>query len=113
MKNLFIAFLAGCFLPLSLAPFNLYTLAFISPALLLWLWLRSSTKQAFWSGWFFGLGFFTVGTSWIYISIHQFGNAAIPLAALLTALVIFIVSFYFAFFGYIFRRFFSKQSDIK
>ncbi len=111
-KNL-LSLIAGGLLPLSLAPFNLYTLAFISPALLLWIWLRSSAKQAFWSGWFFGLGFFTVGTSWIYISIHQFGNATVALAATLTALVVFIVSFYFAFFGYIFRRFFSKQSDIK
>ena len=111
-KNL-LSLIAGGLLPLSLAPFNLYTLSFFSPALLLWIWLKLSAKQAFWSGWFFGLGFFTVGTSWIYISIHQFGNASIPLAALLTATVIAIVSFYFALFGFIFRRFFSTQSDVK
>lgn len=113
MKKNLLSLLAGSLLPLSLAPFNLYTFAFISPALLLWIWLRSSAKQACWNGWLFGLGFFTVGTSWIYISIHQFGNASILLAALLTAIVIAIVSFYFALFGFIFKRFFSTQSDVK
>ncbi len=111
-KNL-LSLIAGGLLPLSLAPFNLYTFAFISPALLLWIWLRSSAKQAFWTGWFFGLSCFTVGTSWMYISIHQFGNTSVALAALLTALIISIASFYFSFFGFIFRRFFSQQSDLK
>lgn len=113
MKKIFLSLFAGCLLPLSFAPFNLYTLSYIAPAILLWVWLQSSYKQAFYSGWFFGVGFFSVGTSWIYISIHQFGNAPVFLAGIFTAAVIAIAALYFGFFGYFFRRFFSRLSDEK
>ena len=85
-------------------------LAFAMPAVLLHLWLKSSAKQAFWLGLLFGLGFFTVGDSWIYISVHSFGNATPFLAALLTGILILLMSCYPAVQGYLLRRFFKNKS---
>ena len=104
-----IALLAGAFLPFAFAPFNIYMLAFFMPATLLHLWLKSSAKQAFWLGLAFGIGFFTVGNSWIYISVHSFGNATSFLAAFLTSLLILLMSMYPAIQGYLLRHFFKEK----
>ena len=105
-----LALLAGALLPFAFAPFNIYMLAFAMPAVLLHLWLKSSARQAFWLGLLFGLGFFTVGDSWIYISVHSFGNATPFLAALLTGMLILLMSCYPAVQGYVLRRLFSTKS---
>lgn len=105
-----IALLAGAFLPFAFAPLNIFMFAFIMPAILLHLWLKSSAKQAFWLGLFFGIGFFTVGSSWVYISVHSFGNATPLLAAFLTSLLILLMSCYPAIQGYILRRFFKEKN---
>src|SRR3989338_9933024 len=107
------AIFSGALLPFAFAPFYVYSLAFILPAILLFVWLRSSPTRAFWTGWFFGVGFFGVGTSWIYISISQFGNAPPFLAGLITLLFVFVFAFYPATLGYIFRKFFAHFSDSK
>lgn len=112
LKYLF-SFLAGALLTLSFAPFNIYSLAFILPAILLFIFLRSSAKKAFWCGALFGIGFFGIGASWIYISIHQFGNTSALLAAFITLLFILFMSLYPATLGYIFRKLFSNISDAK
>ncbi len=79
------AALAGGLAPLAFAPFDLWPLAFLAPALL-WLCLRDqSARSSAWLGWLFGLGFYGVGVSWVYVSIHTFGNASVLLAGLLTA----------------------------
>ncbi|MBD3669230.1 MAG: apolipoprotein N-acyltransferase [Gammaproteobacteria bacterium] len=78
------AVIGGGLLPLSMAPFNLFPLAIISLGALFLLWLPLSPKQAFWRGWWYGLGMFGVGVSWVYVSIHYFGYASVPLAILLT-----------------------------
>jgi len=88
---LLFSLLSGALLTLSFAPFNFYTLAFILPAILLFIWLRSSAKKAFWCGWAFGIGFFSTGASWIYVSIYQFGNASVLLALLITGLFVIVL----------------------
>src|SRR3989338_320474 len=113
MRNTFrflIALLSGAALTLAFSPFDVYVFAFIVPAVLLFLWLQQTVKHAFFSGWLFGVGFFATGTSWIYVSIHQFGNTSSFLAGLITALFVVILGLYFACFGYIFKKWFSKKS---
>lgn len=113
MKNNFFALLttliAGAILPLAFAPFNWYPIAFISPAILLYTWLRASPWQAFWRGGFFGIGLFTTGTYWVYISIHTYGYASIPLATFITALFILILAFFPATQGLIFAWLFKRS----
>lgn len=108
-----ISFFSGALLPLAFAPFNVYSVAFILPAILLAVWLRVNSKKAFWLGWLFGIGFFGTGASWIYISIHEFGNSDVFLAGLITFLFVAWMGLYFAVFGFIFRKIFSKVSEVK
>jgi hypothetical protein len=53
--------------------------------LLLILFSSCSLKQAFFYGWFTGFVFFGLGVSWVYISIHDFGEVPSLEAGALTA----------------------------
>ncbi len=101
--------MSGAILALALAPFNFYIIAFISPAVLLWVWLRSTPWQATYRGFLFGVGFFGLGTSWIYISIHHFGQASALLSTLITGLLISYLALYFALQGYLSRRIYQHK----
>ena len=99
MNELFfslLSMLTGALLPLAFAPTNWFLIAFISPAVLLAIWAHSTPIQSLWRGWLFGLGFFGIGTSWVYVSIHQFENANVLLAVLITILFIFILAMFIA-----------------
>ncbi|MBV1905831.1 MAG: apolipoprotein N-acyltransferase [Pseudomonadales bacterium] len=90
--NIWLALVAGCLLPFSLAPFDSWICALVSMAGL-YLLLGVDRQQvnsstAFKIGWLFGLGKYAVGASWIYVSIHEHGNAAPWLAALLVAVFV-------------------------
>lgn len=86
-SSFILAFLAGAVSVLSFAPFHAWPLPFATLALLFWQWSRaSSPRAAFNLGWWFGLGFFLAGVSWIYVSLHNFGAMPMPLAALATLL---------------------------
>lgn len=82
----------------------------MSPAVLLYTWLRSSAKQAFWQGLLFGLGFFIVGTYWIFISINVYGNTPFFISVIITALFMLILSLYPATQGYLFVKLFAKKN---
>ena len=83
-KN-FLAFFAGCILPLSLAPFNYSLIIFPSIFLLFYTVETCQTvKLAMLRGYLYGLGCFSVGVTWLYISIHEHGNASPLLAGFLT-----------------------------
>jgi apolipoprotein N-acyltransferase len=106
-----ISLLAGAILPLAFAPFGYYLLAEFSLVLLLIIWINaSSSRNAFWYGWLFGLAFFGCGVHWIYISIHHFGNAPIPLAILILGLMIAFLALYIAFNGYLLNRFYPQNN---
>ena len=80
---------AGAALPFALAPFGLVPLMLVSAGALFWILRRTATSVgAFWAGWWFGVGKYGVGASWIYVSIHVFGSASPPLAAALVALFV-------------------------
>ena len=104
------ALLAGGLLPLAFSPLNYYPLAFISLFVLLTQWLKANAKQAFAIGWLFGLGFFGVGVSWIFVSIHRYGNTNIPLAAFITLIFIAFLAMFPAIQGFIIKHFYSKHS---
>lgn len=95
-----IALGAGCLLPLAFAPFKFYPLAIVCPILLLLLWYKCSARQALWRGFLFGLGYFGIGVSWVFISIHEFGNAGVLLAGLFTALMVTTLALFPALQGY-------------
>ena len=67
------ALLAGALLPLAFAPVSIYPLAIISPAVIFHLYLSASPRQAIKLGYTFGIGFFGVGVSWVYVALHDIG----------------------------------------
>jgi apolipoprotein N-acyltransferase len=79
---LLLAPLAGASITLSLAPFNIWPSASLGCAVLAYLLAPARPRQALWRGWLFGLGLFGSGASWVYVSIHVYGNAGVPLAVL-------------------------------
>jgi apolipoprotein N-acyltransferase len=79
-----IAFLAGAATVLAFAPFGLHPLAFLTFAVLVHLWIRQPPRRCAWQGFWFGLGLFGAGVSWVYVSLHQFGGMPAPIAAFAT-----------------------------
>lgn len=107
------ALILGGLLALAFAPVALYPLAIICPALLLLLWLNATARRSFFIGLFFGIGFFSVGVSWVFISIHVFGNTSITLSLLITGFLILILALFIACQGYFLNRFFYDSNKIK
>ncbi len=108
--TILIALVGGAILPLAFAPFNYYLAALISLLLLLWIWDKSSPKAAFQYGWFFGLAFFGFGVHWVYISIHEYGNAPIILAGLIVVTLVFLMALYFAIQGYLLNKIYPENN---
>ena len=100
------ALIAGCLLPLSLAPFDWWPLGILSAALLAWLLRWQSAWGGFKRSLLFGAGMYGVGASWVYVSIHQFGMAAPWLAVSLTALFALGMALVFALPFYAYCRWF-------
>ena len=90
---LFFSALVGALLPLAFAPFAIWPLAIILPAVLLVLADSNYTnKQVILIGFGFGLGCFGFGVYWIYNSLHDFGMAQPIVSGAITVLMIFILS---------------------
>lgn len=105
--RLLLAFIFGACLTLAFAPFHLFPLGILVPALLLAIWYFATPRQAFVSGWLFGVGFFSTGVYWVYISIHTFGKAPPILAFLITLVFIAVLALFPAVQGYLTRRWFK------
>ena len=99
-----VALIAGAILPLSFSPFHFYPLAIVSLVLLFASWQNMSARQAAWRGFLFGIGMFGVGVSWIYVAIHDFGQASVFLAGLLTALFVCFLALYLAALAWLIKR---------
>jgi len=86
---LILALLLGSLMPLAFAPVSIWPLGILLPALLIMLTdTQSCWRRVFFIGWLFGLGYFGFGVYWVYNSLHDFGNAAPLVAALLAGLMI-------------------------
>lgn len=104
-----LALAAGALITLTLAPFELWPLAFVSSIVLYLSLSHLNARQAVLRGWWFGLGMFASGTSWVYVSIHDYGAASPALAAFLTAVFVAGLALFLALFGWLWVRFFRHQ----
>lgn len=92
-RLLLISLISGGALPFSFAPLHIFMLALISPALLLYGYLQShNLKQLLLNSYLFALGFFTVGVSWVYVAMHQFGQLNIVASVAISLLFIVVLS---------------------
>ena len=108
-----LALIAGCCLPLAFAPYALFPIAVLSPALLIILWQNVSPRRAFWRGLLYGVGMFGVGISWIQISFHQFGGLPFVGAIILTAGFVLLMALYPAILGWLLARWFPNHTPLK
>ncbi len=104
--------LTGALMPLAFAPFNIFIIALLCPALLILIWSESSPAQAFRYGYLFGLAMFGSGVYWLHISINMFGGVTLIGSVLITAALVAFLSVYPALCGYISRRWLSKNEKL-
>lgn len=95
-----LASLAGAALPLSFAPFDLWWLAPLLMALLFLLVDGEAARERALRGFWFGVGTFSTGTYWLYISIHDFGGVVPPIAVALCGALILLMALYLAAWGF-------------
>lgn len=95
---------AGAAIPLAFAPFGFWPLAILLPLALLWGWDGSTSRRAALRGGLFGLGMFGLGIYWIFISLHDYGGAPAPFAALATFVVVAIMALYPTLAGWLLGR---------
>ncbi|HEY0963136.1 MAG TPA: apolipoprotein N-acyltransferase [Pseudomonadales bacterium] len=106
--RLILAVLAGALAPLGFSPVDLWPLAVVSAAIFYVLLQNTSPRRGAQLAWSYGFGFFGVGASWVYVSIHDFGNAPPALAGVLTLLFVAGLALFTTLQGWIYRRFASS-----
>lgn len=96
-------FLIGLLLPLGFAPFHFPGMSLLSLALLCLELNHCQKKYALQGGFFFGLGAFGVGVSWVYVSIHTYGHLSPFFSAFITLIFIAYLSCFTALFACIYH----------
>jgi apolipoprotein N-acyltransferase len=108
-----LALAAGAALASAFAPLQLWLLAILSPAALMWLWQDAAPREAAWLGLLFNAGTFGVGTWWLFISVHGFGGAPIWLALLLMLGLTGVMALYHAALGYVAARWLPPRGALR
>ena len=80
-----LAFVAGAAAVLGFSPVDFFPATLAALVVLVHLWVRAPSPQAaFGLGYFFGLGLYGAGASWVYVSLNRFGGMPMPLATVAT-----------------------------
>jgi len=84
---------AGALTVFAFAPFKIYPLAWLTPAILFYALSKAhSKKQYFLLGWIYGIGLFGAGASWPFYSMYYFAHAPLVLAIIATFLFVTIIA---------------------
>ena len=112
MHKIWIALISGMLLPCAFAPCDIYPLGFIAPLAIYLISEESPPHIALRYGYIFGLTYFGIGVSWIFISIHEMGHLPVITAGFLTLLLIGFLSIFPALQSYVIARFFAPKVAI-
>ena len=104
---------AGALLTLAFAPFNLWPLAVLCPALVMALWQGVPPRVAAWSGFWFGAGTFMAGTWWLYISLHTIGQAPVWIAVPLMLALVAVMACFYGLLGWLTARWLPTQGALR
>ncbi|WII95054.1 apolipoprotein N-acyltransferase [Moraxella haemolytica] len=105
-----LSLVAGLVFSFSLAPYYLWPLAIFSVMGVYALLINEmSTRRAFWIGQAYGFGVWVVGASWLYNSIHEYGNVPAWAAAVMIGLMALIMGLFHAVSACVFVRFLGRQ----
>ena len=89
--------LAGAVTPFAIEPYSHWYLGIISTGVLAWQLHQPLTKkQLLLRSFVFGIGYFGIGVSWVFVSISQFGSESLAVAVTLTALFVIMIAAVFA-----------------
>src|SRR5258708_5205837 len=108
-----VALAAGALLACGFAPLQWWPLAFLCPAVLMWLWQGAKPREAACLGFWFNTGTFAAGTYWLYVSIHIFGEAPVYVAAFLMVALVAIMGLYHAALGYVVARWLPETGAVR
>jgi len=107
--NFPLVLVAGGLLTFAYAPFDLFWIAPLSFAALIYAWRGATPRRAFLLGLAFGAASFLGGVHWVYISIHDFGQAHAVLAIVLTIALVTILALFVAVSGWLAARWFETD----
>ncbi len=110
IKLRIIAFFSGLLFPFAIAPFFIWPLVIISLLGLLISLRHTSSKEAALRTWLFAFAKFSVGVSWIYVSMHTHGGTPALLAIVMVALFAAFLATFPAIFMYFFQRFYNQTN---
>jgi apolipoprotein N-acyltransferase len=100
-----LAYLLGAFAVLGFAPFYIFPATIIALIGIIYLWAKApSAKASLMLGFQFGLGLYTVGIYWIYISLHDFGGMPWWFAGFCTFCLCAFMALFPAMVGYFSKR---------
>ncbi|MCW8385355.1 apolipoprotein N-acyltransferase [Fluoribacter dumoffii] len=99
----FLVFIAGLLAPFGFAPFHIPGLTLISLAFFYSSLQNCSRKQALSLGFFYGIGYFGFGVSWVIVSIHDYGQLNYFLSGLVTLIFIMYLSLFPALVAYFYK----------
>ena len=103
-----IVLIAGALLPLAFSPVDYYLIAVLSPATLFYAFLFVTPRRAAWLGWYFGMGLFGAGVSWVFVAIYVFGLSSIFASVILTFLWLSLIALFIALQSYVSVLFVQK-----
>lgn len=104
------SFFSGLLIPLGFAPFHFPGLTILGIALFYASITKQRLKQSLLRGFIFGLGCFSLGISWIYNSIHEYGHLNAALSAFVTLLFVIYLALYPAFVALFYTRLSNRRS---
>jgi apolipoprotein N-acyltransferase len=107
-----LALVAGVGLAAAFAPYGLWALAILAPAVLMAMWSDATPRRAAWLGFCFAFGTFAAGTWWLYVSIRIFGQAPLWLALLLMLGLVCIMALYHALLGWAIARWLPTRGPL-
>ncbi|EHL29166.1 hypothetical protein [Legionella drancourtii] len=111
--NYLVIFIAGLCAPLGFAPFHMPGLMILSLAFLYANLNNCSRKQSFYLGFFYGIGYFGFGVSWVIVSIHDYGQLNYVLSALVTLIFVMYLALFPALTAYFFKVLEFKQHKFR
>lgn len=103
-----IALLCGAILTFAFAPFGIWAVVPVALALVVRQLFYANVSGG-WLGWWFGLGWFGAGISWVHVSIAQFGGMPLPVSIGLMVILCGYLALYPALTFYLVKRYFSPH----
>ncbi|MFA9488277.1 MULTISPECIES: apolipoprotein N-acyltransferase [unclassified Mannheimia] len=101
-----IALLLGAIGTFAYSPFDIWLLAFVSGAGLVWAATLNQRKTALWATFAWSIGYFCTGVNWVSVSMTQFGGVPVVvsyIAVFLLACYLAIYNVLFSFLSYKFK----------